>query len=128
MAEDLIDEIKATVRARLEARDIPKGIWEAAANEVSEETPTHPALTPWITAQIRKSQEAGGPVDTNEIAKIATEDELLERRTGDLLEKIRQRVVEKLIGEEFARRVAEGTVVEVAMPDGEIGYARKEEP
>ena len=48
MAEDLIDEIKAAVHARLEARDIPKAIWEAAANEVSDETPTHPALTPWI--------------------------------------------------------------------------------
>ena len=128
MAEDLIDEIKAAVHARLEARDIPKGIWEAAANEVSEETPTHPALTPWITAQIRKSQEAGGPVDTNEIAEMAAEDELLGRRTEDVSENVRRRVVEKLIGEEFARRVAEGTVVEVAMPGGEIGHARKEEP
>ncbi len=42
--------------------------------------------------------------------------------------KIKRRVVEKLIEEEFARRVAEGTVVEVPMADGEIGYVRKEEP
>ena len=128
MAEDLIDEIKAAVHARIEARDIPKAIWEVAANEVSEETPTHPALTPWITAQIRKSQEAKGSVDINEIAEMAAEDELLERRMGDVSENVRRRVVEKLIDEEFARRVAEGTVVEVTMPDGETGYVRKEEP
>ncbi len=128
MAEDLIDEIKAAVHARIEARDIPKAIWEVAANEVSEETPTHPALTPWITAQIRKSQEAKGSVDINEIAEMAAEDELLERRMGDVSENVRRRVAEKLIDEEFARRVAEGTVVEVAMPDGGTGYERKEEP
>ncbi len=127
MAEDLIDEIKAAVHARLRTRGVPEAIWEAAANEVSAETPTHPALTPWITAQIRKSQEATGSVDTNEIAEMAAEDELLARRMGDVSEKVRRRVVEMLIGEEFARRVAAGTVVEVAMPDGETGYVRKED-
>jgi hypothetical protein len=39
-----------------------------------------------------------------------------------------RRVVEKLVGEEFARRVAGGTVVEVPMANGETGYVRKEEP
>ena len=128
MAEDLGDEINVAVHARLRARDIPKAIWEAAVKEVGEESPPHPALMPWITAQIRKSNEAKGYVDAREIAELAAEDELLGRRMGDVWEKIRRRVVEKLVGEELARRVAEGTVVEMTMPDGETGYLRKEEP
>ncbi len=128
MAEDLRDEINTALHARLRARDVPKAIWEAAVKEVSEETPTHPALLPWLTAQIRNSHEAKGYIDAREIAEVAATDELLERRMGDVWEKIRRRVVEKLVGEEFARRVAEGTVVEVPMADGEIGYVRKEEP
>jgi hypothetical protein len=47
---------------------------------------------------------------------------------ADVWEKIMRRVVEKLVGEEFARRVAGGTVVEVPMANGETGYVRKEEP
>ncbi len=128
MEEDLIDEIKAAVHARLRARDVPKEIWEAAAKEVGEETRPHPALTPWLTAQIRNSQEAKGYIDAFEIADMAVEDELLERRMKDVWEKIKRRVVEKLVDKEFAWRVAEGTVVEVAMPDGGTGYERKEEP
>ncbi len=127
MAEDLRDEINAAVRARLRARDVSKEIWETAAKEVSDETPTHPALTPWLTAQIRNSHEAKGYIDAHEIAELAAEDELLERRMGDVWEKIKRRVVEKLVSEEFARCVAEGAVVEVAMADGETGYVRKEE-
>jgi hypothetical protein len=128
MAEDLRDEINAAVLARFRVRDIPKAIWDAAVEEVSEETRRHPAMAPWLAAQVRQSIEAKGAVDTNEIAATAADDELLDRRMGDIWEKIRRRVVEKLIGDEFARRVAEGTVVEVPMPDGETGYVRKEEP
>jgi hypothetical protein len=128
MAEDLRDEINAAVLARFRVRDIPKAIWDAAVEEVSEETPPHPAFVPWLTAQMHKSSEAKGYIDEREIAELAAEDELLGRRMGDVWEKIRRRVVEKLIAEEFVRRVAEGTVVEVPMPDGETGYVRKEEP
>ncbi len=128
MAEDLGDEINAAVHTRLRARDVPKAIWEAAAKEVREESRPHPALMPWIAAQIHKSIEAKGCIDAHEIAEVGAGDELLDRRMGDVWEKIKRRVVEKLVAEEFARRVAEGTVVEVAMPDGETGYVRKEEP
>lgn len=56
-------------------------------------------------------------------------DELLWYRVGgDIWENIQRRVVEKLVDEEFARRIAEGTVLEVAMLDGETGYVRNEEP
>ncbi len=83
---------------------------------------------PWITAQIHKSNAAKGYIDAREIAELAAEDELLGRRMADVWERVRRRVVEKLVGEEFARRVAEGAVVEVAMPDGGTGYVRKEGP
>ncbi len=128
MAEDLIDEIKAAVHARLRAGDVPKAIWEAAVKEVGEESRPHPALMPWITAQMRKSNEAKGYIDAREIAELGAEDELLGRRMGDVWEKVKRRVIEKLVGEEFAQLVADGTVVEVPMADGETGYVRKEEP
>ncbi len=77
---------------------------------------------------MRKSNETKGYIDVREIAELGVEDELLGRRMGDVWEKVKRRVVEKLIDEELARRVAEGSVVEVVLPDGETGYVRKEEP
>ena len=124
MKETLYEEILNTVMARIKARDVPKSFWKEAAKE----TPTHPALARWLGAQISRSLATNGMVDMRELAELALGDELLERRTGEeAWKKIKRRVIDKLVDEELARGIANGSVVEVAMENGEIGYERKED-
>lgn len=123
MTQSLLEEIIEAVNARLEARNIPKAIWRAAANEI----PCHPAMAVWATAQIRQSIETKGYVDEFEIAELAVEDELLQRRLKDAWEELRRCIIDKLVDEEMDRRVKNGSVVEVTRGDGETGYARKED-
>ena len=128
MKETLYEEILNTVLARIKARDMPKSFWKEVAKEVAEETPTHPALERWMHAQIDRSLATKGMVNVPELAELALGDELLERRTGEeAWKKIKRRVIDKLVDEELARGIADGSVVEVAMESGEIGYQRKEE-
>ncbi len=123
MTQSLYEEVIDAVNARLKARDVPKSIWIAAYNEI----PSHPAMAVWTRAQIRQSIETKGYADELEITDLAMEDELLQRRLKGVWEELRKRVIEKLVGEELDQRVADGSVVEVTMQDGETGYARKED-
>ena len=125
----LLQEVADEATARIRARDVPESFWEEAANEVAEEMSTDPTLGRWFDAQIRRSLEAKGTVDAGEIADISLGDELLERRAGltGRAEEIIRRVINKLVDEDLDRRVANGSVVEVAMENGEIGYERKDD-
>ena len=75
--------------------------------------------------------ETTGTVDARELTDLALGDELLERRTREVWEevwrKIKDRIISKLVDEDLAGRIADGSVVEVTTENGETGYRRKEE-
>ena len=131
MKETLLEEISHTVRDRIKARDIPKSFWEAAVEETSVDLSTHPAFDRWMGAQLGRYFVTGEPFDPRDIAELALSDELLQRRTREAMEEglkeIKTRVTEKLFDEEIARRIADGSAVEIIMEDGEKGYMRKED-
>ncbi len=120
MEQSLEEEIRLSGLSRLKAGQVSKAIWEAAVNDL----PSHPAVTPWVAAQIRQSLETKGEVDVREIAELFVDDELITRRMEGHWEELRCGVIEKLVEQELAQRVADGTVIEVVMENGETGYTR----